>query len=218
MPPGGPDTTFGGGEVPRVDAPTVIEHRRQLLAKIFGSFDAMVAAQGYDAVTLAGVAKGAGLARTAMYHYFPDKEALLVASTEHALDAHLADLRAGLARGHDGLDRLDLFVAIRIGLLAQHPAPTGPGLDQVLSAGGYEAVRRYEVVIDEILAAILEEAVEEGALPRSVLGDVVTVGLVQACIASAASALRSGEPRERVVVGTRSFVRRAVGAPSASIW
>jgi AcrR family transcriptional regulator len=201
--------------VPRVDAPTVIQHRRQLLAKIFGSFDAMVAARGYDAVTLAGVAQGAGLARTAMYHYFPDKEALLVASTEHTLDEHLSELRAGLERGHGGLDKLDRFVDIRIGLLTRHPAPTGPGLERVLSAGGYEAVRRYEVVIDEILAAILEEAVDEGEVPPSVRGDVVTVALVQACIASAASAVHGGGPRQRVVDSTRSFVRRAVGASSA---
>jgi AcrR family transcriptional regulator len=197
--------------VPRVNAATVAEHRRQLLAHVFSSFGEVVGDRGYDAVTLADVAKDVGLTRTALYHYFPDKEALLVAFTEHAMDEHLSDLRFRLARVDDPLEKLDLYVAARIDHLARQPLPPGPGLRRVLSSDGYEAMRRYEAVIDEMLTAILEEAASEGEVATEVLDDGVAIPLVQACLASAAGSARRGKRRVAMVAGTQAFVRRAVG-------
>lgn len=72
--------------MPRVKAPTVAEHRRNVLSRMYGAFESLVREHGYDALTLADIAKAAGLARTGIYNYFPDKEALLVAYTAHTMD------------------------------------------------------------------------------------------------------------------------------------
>ena len=52
--------------------------------------------RGYDAVTLADVAEAAGLARTAMYNYVPDKETLLIEFAARETDRYVGGLREAL--------------------------------------------------------------------------------------------------------------------------
>ena len=52
----------------------------------------LVMSKGFSVVSLADVAAHAGLARTAIYSYFPDRESLLFAWTEREVQRTIAIL------------------------------------------------------------------------------------------------------------------------------
>lgn len=198
--------------MPRVEARTVAEHRRIVLGRIYRAFEALVDERGYDAVTLADVAQRAGVARTGMYNYFPDKESLLLAYTAHEMDELLSDLRADLSRIDDPLDRLDAFVRFQITYSATHRLRPGPALRSVVSAAGFKAIGDYDAVNVATLQAILDEAALEGTVPVELAKDELTAQAVLSCIVSASWHGLRGKRLKDAVSGAQAFVRRAVGA------
>jgi AcrR family transcriptional regulator len=70
-----------------------IEQRTRILAAARRLF----AAQGFDDVTVADVARSAGVARATVFNYFPSKHALVDAITEEVLDYYGRMLERALA-------------------------------------------------------------------------------------------------------------------------
>ncbi|ATD71832.1 MULTISPECIES: TetR/AcrR family transcriptional regulator [Gordonia] len=64
--------------MPRIQAPTVAEHRRQQIQAILAGAKAILAETG-EAPTLAAVGKRVGLARSSVYQYYSSSEELLAA-------------------------------------------------------------------------------------------------------------------------------------------
>jgi AcrR family transcriptional regulator len=64
----------------------VDERRRQLLAKAVELF----AAHGYDELSMAKIAREAGVSKPLLYHYFPNKRDLFEAALGQAAEEHLA--------------------------------------------------------------------------------------------------------------------------------
>lgn len=201
--------------MPRVQARTVAEHRRNLLERLYRAFESLLRERGYDALALADIAREAGMARTAIYHYFPDKEALLVAYTAHEMDEFFSDLRAELSQLDDPLERLAAFVRARVTYVATHHLPADAGLRSVLSADGEQAIYQHAAALADTLTSILDEAASEGKLPRTVADDHDTIRLVLACIHDGHLRDLRGPELEAAVASTQAFVRRAVGATAA---
>lgn len=201
--------------MPKLDARTVAEHRRQVLDRLYRSFEALIYERGYDAINLADIAQMSDMARTAIYHYFPDKEALLLAYTAHEMDEYFSELRATLHGIDDPLERLDAYVRGQLTYFATHHLPPGPGLRSVLSGDGYKAMHAHAEILEATLTAILDEAVADGLIDAGVAGDPTVIRLVQGTITSAPIRDVRGKALRSVIAGTQAFVRRAVGAPSA---
>lgn len=198
--------------MPRVAARTVAEHRQQVLDRVYRAFEELIYERGYDAVTLADIAKASGLARTGIYNYFPEKEALLVAYTAHEMDEFFSGLRAELHRVDHPLERLDTYVRAQLSYLGSHHLPPGPAMRSVLSSDGYQAIQAHAAVLEATLSAILDEAAAEGLVPAGVVDDRHTIRLVLTCLTSGFPRGVSGEALEGTITGTQAFVRRAVGA------
>ncbi len=64
----------------------VDERRRQLLASAVDLF----AAHGYDELSMARIAREAGVSKALLYHYFPNKRDLFEATLAHGAEEHLA--------------------------------------------------------------------------------------------------------------------------------
>ena len=80
-----------GGIVSPVPAPAysrlqVDERRRQLLA----SATELFAAHGYDELSMAAIAREAGVSKALLYHYFPNKRDLFEAALAQGAEEHLA--------------------------------------------------------------------------------------------------------------------------------
>ncbi|PZG31807.1 TetR/AcrR family transcriptional regulator, partial [Spongiactinospora gelatinilytica] len=87
--------------MPRISAATIGEHRAQTRDRILAAVSRLTRSQGIDEISMTDVAAEAGITRTALYNYFPDKAALLLAFTERVtgyfIESYERELPAGAA-------------------------------------------------------------------------------------------------------------------------
>ncbi len=85
--------------MPKINAPTVAEHRDQRRAALVHAGRDILASQGADAVTPAAVGAAAGIARSSVYQYFDSSVALLAAIVEESFPNATATLRDAVEVG-----------------------------------------------------------------------------------------------------------------------
>lgn len=71
--------------MPRIDAPTIAEHRERRRRALLDAARALLAGQPHQIPTLAAVASRAGLPRSSVYEYFPSRRDLLLALVQEIL-------------------------------------------------------------------------------------------------------------------------------------
>ena len=81
--------------------------RQEVLREAAASFNF----KGYHATSLTEIATSLGVTKAALYHYFPNKNSLLAACFEHAMEVAFASLERGRKQGRDGRERLVLTLA-----------------------------------------------------------------------------------------------------------
>lgn len=78
--------------------------RRAVLREAASSFNR----NGFHATTLDDVARRLGVTKAALYHYFPNKNALLKACFDEVMVGAFSNLEAARAKGRNGRERLKL--------------------------------------------------------------------------------------------------------------
>lgn len=149
---------------PGYDAATVLQHAVTLFNR-----------QGYDATSMGDLARDLGLTKSAIYHHFPSKSALLAAALDRALDPLTAAVTRARARaGTPAYDRLRALVRESVGVLVAHQAE----VRLLLRVRGNSDVERAALArrrwIDDELTALVRQAVEEGALRGDLPAAVVS--------------------------------------------
>jgi AcrR family transcriptional regulator len=122
--------------------------------------------RGYDGTSMEDLAKELGVTKSAIYHHVPSKSHLLEAALDEALDGltSVIDQARSADSATSAYDRLRTAVAQSIEVLAAHL----PAVTLLLRVRGnseveLEALRRRRD-IDAALAALVQDAVDEGAL------------------------------------------------------
>ena len=96
-----------GDEMPRV-----IKHPELRRSEILDQALALFCSRGYDEASLNDLIAEAGISKGAFYHYFPSKEALVVALSDRFARQAFAELQPILDRpGLDPLARLNAFLS-----------------------------------------------------------------------------------------------------------
>ncbi|WP_028659588.1 TetR/AcrR family transcriptional regulator [Nocardioides insulae] len=187
--------------MPRISAATVPEHRHQVHRRIFDAFADLMAQESYDAITMARIAERAGLGRTAIYHHFPDKAAVVVGFASAETEAYVAELEERLASTPDPVLRMRYY--IRHQLEAGHTFHMGLGVQLVgrLPDSSRRAIRAHVTAVEDVLRRILAEGVESGTM--TVPDPDTALALVHACLT----------PRDLPSEQVESFVLRALGCP-----
>lgn len=132
--------------------------------------------RGYDATSIADLARDLGLSKSAIFHHVSSKEELLAAALDEALTGLSAAIEAAADAQADGsaADRLRATVAQSVRILADHL----PAVTLLLRVRGNSPVEKDALqrrrVIDEKLASLVEEAVGEGALRADISPDVIS--------------------------------------------
>ncbi len=152
--PAAPTTPLPRRGRPGYDADTVLRRAVELFIR-----------QGYDATSMGDLAGELGLTKSAIYHHVPSKQALLSAALDEALDG-LATAIDGAASemADNAYERLRTAVRRSVETLVSH-LPTVTLLLRVRGNSEVEVAalaRRRE--LDETLAGLVREAVEEGSL------------------------------------------------------
>ncbi|MGV9797164.1 TetR/AcrR family transcriptional regulator [Mycobacterium sp. NPDC003449] len=185
--------------MPRISASSVEEHRELVQQRVFEAFATLMADHSFDAITMAKLASTAGIGRTAIYHHFADKEAVVVAFASHETSRYLDGLRAALAEADGPVDRLAVYIRHQLDAGQQFHMGLGVHLYGALPPETMLAIRDHVVAVEEVLRGILAEGVAAG---RFVVDDeAATMSLIHACLA----------PRHLRVADIERFVLRAVG-------
>jgi AcrR family transcriptional regulator len=153
--------------------------RRQLVREaLLETAKELFAERGYDNVTVAEIAAGAGVSVPTLFNYFPSKEDLLLAE----LDAvHLRFVTALRERDHDR-SPLDAMTAW---MLAELEKPPGDGLERFHRTVGTgvsvaSLLRRlYEEWEDAIVEVLADEYNEARPTPRTRLIAALLVSFVR---------------------------------------
>lgn len=184
-------------------------HRVATLDRIFDALTRLMYERGYDALSLADVAADVGIARTAMYNYFPSKDALLIAYVTRESEGYLRRLRAALDAVDNPVDRLRVYIREQLGYFTSRHLPPGSALRVLLSKPAYDRVADHVVALELVLREILADAEAERYLAVDDLE--ATIPLVVSCIHRAGTEERATIDLDAAGRATEVFVLRALG-------
>jgi len=157
------------------------ERRRQ---EIIEAAVTLYAQHGWDHVTMDQVARQSRLSRALVYVYFKDKDELLYAIAEQAMDEMVRRFRAAAERHVKGLDQVEGMGHAYIDFAREmpahfdacsrfqsHPSEAQRGPNEL-------ACQQGSLMIHEVLKASIERGFEDGSIRRDIGNpDVVCVAL-----------------------------------------
>jgi AcrR family transcriptional regulator len=195
--------------VPKIEAPTVAEHRANQERALLDAARELLLAGGRAAITPAAVGAAAGLARSSVYKYFSSGEEILTRIATEAFADWGARVSEAVGRAADVDGRIDAYVRTTLEL-----ADSGAHRVAVLGGGLPPDARARERLAQahRDLAAPLVAALAE----RGDADPVLTAELVEGVLGRAIDQLDAGRPAEDVVPATLEFVRRAIGITAAA--
>lgn len=186
--------------MPRISASSVEEHRELVQQRIFDAFATLMTDHSFDAITMAKLAATAGIGRTAIYHHFADKEAVVVAFASHETSRYTDGLRAAMSEVADPTDRLAVYILHQLDAGQQFHMGLGVQLSGALSQETLLAIREHVVAVEQVLRTILADGAAAGQFV--IEDEAATMSLIHACLA----------PRHLPPAAIERFVLRALGA------
>ncbi|WP_431868742.1 TetR/AcrR family transcriptional regulator [Nocardiopsis eucommiae] len=202
--------------MPKITAPTIAAHRARTRERIMDAVEQLTRSQGIDRISMTDVANAAGITRTALYNYFPDKPALLLAFTEQVSSAFVERYKRELPSGVSAARRLSAFVRLQLEGIVAHPHPPAAELGASLGPDAYQALAAHVAPMQRLLTEILEEGAAAGEFDRMPAERVA--GLTLSMVGSQRLPLVNGEVD---IDGTHSlvtrFVLRALGVRTETV-
>lgn len=117
--------------MPRIQAPTVAEHRRRQERALLDAARALLAETG-DAPTLGDVGARAGLARSSVYEYFTSRDDLLVAVVADVFPDWAGQVHARMAAAGTPGERVWSYVGANVDLFASSEQAVARALTSVV--------------------------------------------------------------------------------------
>lgn len=186
--------------MPRILGESLSDHRELVQRRVFDAFAELMGEGSFDAVTMRAIAERAGIGRTAIYHHFHDKEAVLVSFATHETQAYTTELRSALGDAAEPVEQLRTYVRHHLAAGEKFHMGLGPSLYGFLSPSARLEIREHVVAVEDVLRGILERGRADGTFTFADLDS--TLSLVHACLS----------PRHLPSAAIESFVLRAVGA------
>jgi TetR/AcrR family transcriptional regulator len=135
--------------------------RQEVLREAAASFNS----KGYHGTSLNEIAASLGVTKAALYHYFPNKNALLAACFEHAMEAAFASLERGRRGGKNGRDRLILTIAGYVEqLIDELNCCVVLMEEQALEPEDHAKLVRQRDRFERSLRALVKEGIEDGSV------------------------------------------------------
>jgi AcrR family transcriptional regulator len=157
-------TTADGRRIRAVGTPAytrlqVDERRRQLLGRATELF----ATHGYDELTMAKIAREAGVSKPLLYHYFPNKRDLFEAVLAQGAEEHLARLRTDENR--PPAEQLNVSLDAFLSWIDENKG----AYEKLMRSAGIPEVRELiDRVREDTARQILEGIVPDGPAPPKV--------------------------------------------------
>lgn len=165
--------------MPKISAPTVVEHRAAQRAALVDAGEAVLLESGLAGVTARSVSERAGLARSSFYDYFPSKDDLLVAIAIDAIARWDAALDRALAGVEPGLPELRAFVDATMAMSAEGKhAIAGVLRDAQLSPSRMEGLMAlHDALMRPVLRVLAHLGVPESSSKIHLVNGVLGAGI-----------------------------------------
>jgi TetR/AcrR family transcriptional regulator len=135
--------------------------RQEVLREAAASFNS----KGYHGTSLNEIATSLGVTKAALYHYFPNKNAVLAACFEHAMEAAFASLERGRREGRNGRERLILTIAGYVEqLIDELNCCVVLMEEQALEPDDHAKLVRQRDRFERALRALVKEGIEDGSV------------------------------------------------------
>jgi AcrR family transcriptional regulator len=188
------------------DRKAMVRHR------VLDAWGELLAGNGYGETTIADVAHRAGLARSSVYRYFPDKEALFFAYIEDRIAAFVVALRADVDAERDAPSRLRRLVIGELRHFAESPEIGLSDVPELLSREGRDRLQACFQPLRDLFGEILEQGRSEGSLPALDVDKALPI--VFACIDVFRVRLaRQWIDPDAITDDIADFVLRGLGSP-----
>jgi len=105
--------------MPRITAPTLVEHRERQRAALLDAVEEIVIETGSTRVMVSDVAARAGLARSSVYEYFGSPSALLAAAVVDRMQRWSTDVAAHVNPAGAPAERIEMFIRASLELAAK---------------------------------------------------------------------------------------------------
>ncbi|AEI13413.1 TetR/AcrR family transcriptional regulator [Cellulomonas gilvus] len=161
--------------MPRIDAPTVAEHRAVRERALLDAARELLTAAPDRVPTLAAVGQVAGLSRSSVYQYYTSREDLLRAVVADSFPRWQERLAVGLAAAERPAERVLAYVRVNLELVADGEHALARTLASV--AASEDLARRSRAFHEELLvpvrAALQELGAADVALTTELINAVV---------------------------------------------
>jgi TetR/AcrR family transcriptional regulator len=135
--------------------------RQEVLREAAASFNF----KGYHATSLTEIATSLGVTKAALYHYFPNKNSLLAACFERAMDVAFASLERGRRQGKNGRERLVLTITGYVSqLIDELNCCVVLMEEQALQPEDRAKLVRQRDRFERALRALVKEGIEDGSV------------------------------------------------------
>ncbi|WP_241387426.1 TetR/AcrR family transcriptional regulator [Rhodococcus sp. CH91] len=187
---------------------TVAAHKAAVRDAILDAFAAEFHATGWPDLTLQTIAKQAGVSRTAVYNYFPDKTALLLGWSEREMTRFLTLAHRELDDRTDPVDRVQVLVKL---VLIEFSLQQGvvTSIATLLSPQDRQQFFAHVEPLGELVEELVRSGIEVGVFAAADPGD--TTRMLMACLEAQRPSLLAGERVDAAVARTLPFVLRALG-------
>ncbi|WP_113716605.1 TetR/AcrR family transcriptional regulator [Arthrobacter dokdonensis] len=196
--------------MPRIAAPTNAAQREQTQRKILDAFGELLFSHGLPGLTMTDVARTAGVGRTAVYNYFADLEQLLVAYALDETGRFVTELKTDLDSLDNPVDKLSLYVRAQLEDLSRRHLPPGPAMRSVLSGDSFAKLAVHVGELNQLLADILREGMDQHYLPEADADTLVQ--LIHGSLTASASRRNADTPDADRVAAAVRFIQAGVGA------
>ena len=200
--------------MPKIIGSTLAEHRQRTRNRLFEALSELLSERAFESLTMAEIAKTAGVGRTAVYNHFPDKEALLLAFIAHETEQYSQKLEASLTHIVDPVHGLRVYIRSQLELGAAYSLAPGRDLRKVVSEETEEKLHHHGDKVAAILERLLKELMESKQIPEQ--DTTILVSLINATLAGR-TLPKEPMAREYLILSVQSFMLRAVGVASTEI-
>lgn len=190
---------------------TLAEHKSATREAMLDAFAVELHEKAWQDLKLQAIAEKVGVARTAVYNYFPDKTALLLAWSEREMTRFMALAGRELADRTDPVDRLQVLIKL---VLIEFSLQRGVGASvaSVLPPEDRDTFFAHIAPLARLVEELLSDGMERGAFVDA--EPVATGHLVMACLEAQRPGLNAGGRTDAAVARTVPFVLRALGVPA----
>lgn len=185
--------------------------KRQTRALIAAAAHRLFSDRGFDAVTVAEVARAADVSEGTVYNYFPTKEDLFYGGME-AFEAELVDAVRERPVGEPVLDAFRRFVLDSLGRLANEEVPEVVATAaRLVAASRALQAREREIVAHytDALAALIAQEAEAPADVEPSAAAAALMGVQRALVAYVRAQVLDGRHGPELAADTRAQAKRA---------